>query len=94
MRSMKVLMLVGSLSVCGCVTQGVYQKGMAESYQRGFKDADNQCLQLQMKVKAGWDAMANELADKTTRLDECRKSLPVKPSAIEKKIEKRKAVKK
>ncbi len=79
MRSIKVLMVVAALlGMSGCVTQGMYTRGVADSYQRGFKDADAQCSQLQMRMKAAWDTMTQELADKNARLDEYRKGVAPK----------------
>jgi len=63
-----MLAVVAAVGMSGCVTQGMYQRGTKEAYQNGFKDADGQCVKLQMQMKAGWDTMTKELADKTEKL--------------------------
>lgn len=67
MRSLGIVLLM--LSMSGCVTQGMYERGIAKSYQAGYKDADGQCVQLQLRLKAAWDVMTKELADKNALIE-------------------------
>lgn len=59
--SIAVFLFIAMSIFSGCVTKQTYNKGMKESYQAGFKDADQECIQLQKKYVSYIDTLKERL---------------------------------